>query len=392
MSLPCTGLHTKSAPHTATNPPFPPQYVCLGGSMPFWFEAGCGRPPLIVQMMGMYCDLESKRWSGISPAARDLMCRLLHPNPKKRLSASKALLHPWIATAASHPVIKPVRSISRAASTTPAAKPAASTSAVVTTPHGGERRIDSLWRLHSGGAGGGAAAAAAGGGGGGGGAGGVPMSIDATDPHAAPASPAGTSGPHPAPASDDEDMTGGHAAKRRRKSTSGASGGAGGGGAVPMSLDAMDAVASGSPPKGAGRGRGAAKPLPKVVSGISNDGASEASSAGEPEPVAPRKRGAAAARQTKAVPPATEPAAATAAASSGSKGKGGKGKGGGKAGGGDGDEDPEPEAAAAPPAGRMRSSRTAAVAASAAIAANALGDGGSGSISGVGSKRPRGGR
>ena len=40
---------------------------------------------------------KSKAWAQVSEAAKDLVTKLLHPNPEKRLSAAEALEHPWIA-------------------------------------------------------------------------------------------------------------------------------------------------------------------------------------------------------------------------------------------------------------------------------------------------------
>lgn len=38
----------------------------------------------------------SKEWKNISELGKDMVKKLLEYNPKKRLSATKALNHPWI--------------------------------------------------------------------------------------------------------------------------------------------------------------------------------------------------------------------------------------------------------------------------------------------------------
>lgn len=41
-------------------------------------------------------DLTSGNWRNISPAAKDLVQRMLHVDPGARISAMKVLQHPWI--------------------------------------------------------------------------------------------------------------------------------------------------------------------------------------------------------------------------------------------------------------------------------------------------------
>jgi len=41
-------------------------------------------------------DLTSGNWRNISPAAKDLVQRMLHVDPGARISAMKLLQHPWI--------------------------------------------------------------------------------------------------------------------------------------------------------------------------------------------------------------------------------------------------------------------------------------------------------
>lgn len=41
-------------------------------------------------------DLKGEPWQNISERAKDLIRKLLTVNPEKRISARKALKHPWI--------------------------------------------------------------------------------------------------------------------------------------------------------------------------------------------------------------------------------------------------------------------------------------------------------
>ena len=41
-------------------------------------------------------DLTSGNWRSISPAAKDLVQRMLHVDPSARISVMKVLQHPWI--------------------------------------------------------------------------------------------------------------------------------------------------------------------------------------------------------------------------------------------------------------------------------------------------------
>merc|ERR1711968_171021 len=42
-------------------------------------------------------------WADVSPAAKDLVHRLLHPDPQQRLDLTTALRHPWLAGASQLP-------------------------------------------------------------------------------------------------------------------------------------------------------------------------------------------------------------------------------------------------------------------------------------------------
>jgi calcium-dependent protein kinase len=50
-------------------------------------------------------DLESEPWPTVSESAKDLIRRLMMKDPKKRLSASQALSHPWVREGGSAPDI-----------------------------------------------------------------------------------------------------------------------------------------------------------------------------------------------------------------------------------------------------------------------------------------------
>ncbi|XP_056697214.1 calcium-dependent protein kinase 19-like [Spinacia oleracea] len=43
-----------------------------------------------------HIDCESKPWPSISNGAKDLVKKMLTPNPKKRVTAAQVLDHPWL--------------------------------------------------------------------------------------------------------------------------------------------------------------------------------------------------------------------------------------------------------------------------------------------------------
>jgi len=76
-------------------------YMVLSSSMPFWVDGDefhpSSRPPLLVQMMTGMMTMTGPPWDGVSDACKDLIRRMLHPNPHLRMSPEQALLHPWLA-------------------------------------------------------------------------------------------------------------------------------------------------------------------------------------------------------------------------------------------------------------------------------------------------------
>ena len=63
----------------------------------------CGSPPFYAETVGEVFKIikagtpqfKEKGWLTISPEAKDLIVKLLEVNPKKRISSSDALKHPW---------------------------------------------------------------------------------------------------------------------------------------------------------------------------------------------------------------------------------------------------------------------------------------------------------
>uniref|UniRef100_A0A0E0A117 non-specific serine/threonine protein kinase n=1 Tax=Oryza glumipatula TaxID=40148 RepID=A0A0E0A117_9ORYZ len=74
-------------------------YILLCGVPPFW----AGKLLLFIAMHGIFnsilrghVDFSSEPWSRISHGAKDLVRRMLHSDPKQRISAYDVLNHPWI--------------------------------------------------------------------------------------------------------------------------------------------------------------------------------------------------------------------------------------------------------------------------------------------------------
>ncbi|XP_012936233.2 peripheral plasma membrane protein CASK [Aplysia californica] len=67
-------------------------FILLAGYPPF-----CGTKERLYQIIvqGSY-HLRPKQWEHISPCGRDLLLKLLEPDPDKRISVEQALDHPWI--------------------------------------------------------------------------------------------------------------------------------------------------------------------------------------------------------------------------------------------------------------------------------------------------------
>ncbi|KAK2452217.1 Calcium-dependent protein kinase 29 [Trifolium repens] len=68
-------------------------YILLCGVPPFWAETEKG---IFQAILEGKLDLESAPWPSISAAAKDLIRKMLSYDPKKRITASDALEHPWM--------------------------------------------------------------------------------------------------------------------------------------------------------------------------------------------------------------------------------------------------------------------------------------------------------
>ncbi|KAM0047071.1 putative protein kinase CAMK-CDPK family [Helianthus debilis subsp. tardiflorus] len=68
-------------------------YILLSGVPPFWAENERG---IFAKILEGSLDLQSPPWPSISPSAKDLISKMLTKNPKKRITADKALEHPWL--------------------------------------------------------------------------------------------------------------------------------------------------------------------------------------------------------------------------------------------------------------------------------------------------------
>ncbi|KAG5187838.1 calcium/calmodulin-dependent protein kinase type 1D-like protein [Tribonema minus] len=66
-------------------------YVLLSGTHPFHDDT------LYEQIQDAFCSFQGDEWSGISEAAKDLVCRLITQDPNDRLTADAALHHPFCA-------------------------------------------------------------------------------------------------------------------------------------------------------------------------------------------------------------------------------------------------------------------------------------------------------
>ncbi|CAM6108663.1 unnamed protein product [Calypogeia fissa] len=68
-------------------------YILLSGVPPFWAETEQG---IFEQVLRGDLDFMSEPWPSISESAKDLIRKMLHPNPKRRVKAHQVLTHPWI--------------------------------------------------------------------------------------------------------------------------------------------------------------------------------------------------------------------------------------------------------------------------------------------------------
>lgn len=68
-------------------------YILLSGVPPFWAETEKG---IFDAILEGYIDFESQPWPSISDSAKDLVRKMLTPDPKKRITSAQVLEHPWI--------------------------------------------------------------------------------------------------------------------------------------------------------------------------------------------------------------------------------------------------------------------------------------------------------
>ncbi|KAK6936926.1 Protein kinase domain [Dillenia turbinata] len=68
-------------------------YILLCGVPPFWAESEHG---IFNAILRGHIDFTSDPWPSISPAAKDLVRKMLNSDPKQRLTAAQVLSHPWI--------------------------------------------------------------------------------------------------------------------------------------------------------------------------------------------------------------------------------------------------------------------------------------------------------
>ncbi|KAF3580498.1 hypothetical protein DY000_02028499 [Brassica cretica] len=68
-------------------------YILLCGVPPFWAETDHGVAKAILRSV---IDFRRDPWPKVSANAKDLIKKMLHPNPKRRLTAQQVLEHPWL--------------------------------------------------------------------------------------------------------------------------------------------------------------------------------------------------------------------------------------------------------------------------------------------------------
>ncbi|XP_010523218.1 PREDICTED: CDPK-related kinase 8 isoform X2 [Tarenaya hassleriana] len=68
-------------------------YILLCGSRPFWARTESG---IFRAVLKADPSFDESHWPSLSPEAKDFVKRLLYKDPRKRMTASQALMHPWI--------------------------------------------------------------------------------------------------------------------------------------------------------------------------------------------------------------------------------------------------------------------------------------------------------
>ncbi|KAL0316827.1 UNVERIFIED_CONTAM: Calcium-dependent protein kinase [Sesamum radiatum] len=75
-------------------------YILLCGIPPFWAETEQGVAQAIIRSV---VDFKRDPWPKVSDKAKDLVKKMLNPDPKQRLTAQEVLDHPWLQNAKSAP-------------------------------------------------------------------------------------------------------------------------------------------------------------------------------------------------------------------------------------------------------------------------------------------------
>ncbi|CAK8564378.1 unnamed protein product [Lathyrus sativus] len=68
-------------------------YILLSGVPPFWAETEKG---IFNAILEGELDFVSEPWPSISDSAKDLVRKMLNPDPKKRITSTQVLEHPWM--------------------------------------------------------------------------------------------------------------------------------------------------------------------------------------------------------------------------------------------------------------------------------------------------------
>ncbi|XP_047321912.1 calcium-dependent protein kinase 7-like [Impatiens glandulifera] len=71
-------------------------YILLCGVPPFWAETEQGVAQAIIRSV---VDFKREPWPNVSDGAKDLVRKMLEPDPKRRLTAHDVLEHPWLQNA-----------------------------------------------------------------------------------------------------------------------------------------------------------------------------------------------------------------------------------------------------------------------------------------------------
>ncbi|KEH23660.1 calmodulin-domain kinase CDPK protein [Medicago truncatula] len=75
-------------------------YILLCGVPPFWAETEQGVAQAIIRSV---VDFKRDPWPKVSDNAKDLVKKMLNPDPKRRLTAQEVLDHPWLINAKKAP-------------------------------------------------------------------------------------------------------------------------------------------------------------------------------------------------------------------------------------------------------------------------------------------------